>query len=584
MSSKVMSGADPIEKTKKHLRSVLISEKGGVALNRLERDYRELVGQSLPYQALGFHSTTALLEAIPDVCSLQQRNGTLMVVGLASSGTAHILTMVNRQGKKQQGRGGGVQSSRGRGWKAAGQFDGRSAQQKGRIDCQRVGSEGQWGESNGRARGQACMGPTGGVNTFLDSPRQSGGRGMMWDCGNKPPGHGSSGKKFPGNNFFGSRSSGNQPPGKRPPCTKLPGNKFPGTGFPDKSPGNKFSGDGSSDSKHPGNRPPGNENPGSIQDGKREALQLCKGRIGNNEQRGAALKSSKSETGRENPAFVFGGNLSTVPSTSEKWTDVKTSLSQVRPAHFKEIPDLAKALQTAVKETVSDSGLHTTTNFKVGFDATIPNSTVSRIGGEQEEEERMKQLEQRVAVLEQQLREEKAAKETLLASVERALAGEVTCSELKLVRLIHDIKAKILRQQGEKVISLDLNGNETPTEGSAAAKHCKGGSPNIGRILHADVGSKARSGEASIAVKPYPGFLPRALALGTAGQNKGHQGDLRNVRHQKPGGPVVRGNLQTLGSMEDKMKENKMMRDKLSSKSAQSLSCHLRSPDGRMLA
>ena len=55
----------------------------------------------MPYQALGFRSTTALLEAIPDVCSLQQRNGTLMVVGLPSSGTAHILTMVNRQGKKQ---------------------------------------------------------------------------------------------------------------------------------------------------------------------------------------------------------------------------------------------------------------------------------------------------------------------------------------------------------------------------------------------------------------------------------------------------------------------------------------------------
>ena len=57
-----------------------------------------------------------------------------------------------------------------------------------------------------------------------------------------------------------------------------------------------------------------------------------------------------------------------------------------------------------------------------------------------------------------------------------------------------------------------------------------------------------------------------------------------NVRHQKPGGPIVRGNLQTLGSMEDKVKEKNMMRDKLSSKSAQSLSCHLRSPDGRMLA
>ena len=44
MSSKVMSSEDPIEKTKKHLRSVLISEKGGVVLDRLERDYRELVG------------------------------------------------------------------------------------------------------------------------------------------------------------------------------------------------------------------------------------------------------------------------------------------------------------------------------------------------------------------------------------------------------------------------------------------------------------------------------------------------------------------------------------------------------------
>ena len=43
MSSKVMSRADLIEKTKKHLRSVLISEKGGVALDRLEKDYRDLV-------------------------------------------------------------------------------------------------------------------------------------------------------------------------------------------------------------------------------------------------------------------------------------------------------------------------------------------------------------------------------------------------------------------------------------------------------------------------------------------------------------------------------------------------------------
>ena len=59
------------------------------------------VGHSLPYKTLGFQSVTALLESFPDVCSLQQRCGTIMVVGRPSEGTAHVLNMVNRQGKKQ---------------------------------------------------------------------------------------------------------------------------------------------------------------------------------------------------------------------------------------------------------------------------------------------------------------------------------------------------------------------------------------------------------------------------------------------------------------------------------------------------
>ena len=43
MSTRDMGCSDLIGKTKKHLRSVLISEKGGVALDRLSGDYRELV-------------------------------------------------------------------------------------------------------------------------------------------------------------------------------------------------------------------------------------------------------------------------------------------------------------------------------------------------------------------------------------------------------------------------------------------------------------------------------------------------------------------------------------------------------------
>ena len=70
------------------------------------------------------------------------------------------------------------------------------------------------------------------------------------------------------------------------------------------------------------------------------------------------------------------------------------------------------------------------------------------------------------------------------------------------------------------------------------------------------------------------GFLPRALVLGAG--NKGQKDYQRSNRQQKQGGSVVRGNSSTAVSMEDKMVE-----DRLSSKS---LSCHPRSPDGRMLA
>ena len=75
------------------------------------------------------------------------------------------------------------------------------------------------------------------------------------------------------------------------------------------------------------------------------------------------------------------------------------------------------------------------------------------------------------------------------------------------------------------------------------------------------------------------GFLPRALALGMG--HRGPKSNLRSIKHQKQEGPVLRGTLSTAVSMEEKMEEDKMVEDKLSSKS---LSCHPRSPDGRMLA
>ena len=48
--------SDLLEKTKRNLRSVLISEKGGVAADRLERDYRDLVRTSHQLSSFGFLS------------------------------------------------------------------------------------------------------------------------------------------------------------------------------------------------------------------------------------------------------------------------------------------------------------------------------------------------------------------------------------------------------------------------------------------------------------------------------------------------------------------------------------------------
>ena len=82
---------------------MLVSKKGGVAVDLLERDYRELVGTDLPYRALGFPSISSLLAALHDVCAVVRRGGQPTVVGVAGTDTAHIKDMVDRQSTKRQG-------------------------------------------------------------------------------------------------------------------------------------------------------------------------------------------------------------------------------------------------------------------------------------------------------------------------------------------------------------------------------------------------------------------------------------------------------------------------------------------------
>ena len=80
-------------KTKKYLRSTLLSHKGGVDLMSLRRDYREMVGEDVPFNELGFSSLEKLLQSLPDVCNV--RGG--LVTAVVNEATSHISKMVAKQ-------------------------------------------------------------------------------------------------------------------------------------------------------------------------------------------------------------------------------------------------------------------------------------------------------------------------------------------------------------------------------------------------------------------------------------------------------------------------------------------------------
>ena len=53
-----------LEKTKKYLRSTLLSHKGGVEMHMLNNDYRELVGEGIPFTKLKFNGLESLLRSL----------------------------------------------------------------------------------------------------------------------------------------------------------------------------------------------------------------------------------------------------------------------------------------------------------------------------------------------------------------------------------------------------------------------------------------------------------------------------------------------------------------------------------------
>jgi len=89
-----------LDRVKRNLKPTLISRKGGVSLDELNRDYEELNGERIPYQNLRFQTLEAFLRSIPDVCTLHMKQGLLMVAGVVDESNEHIARMIRCQKSK----------------------------------------------------------------------------------------------------------------------------------------------------------------------------------------------------------------------------------------------------------------------------------------------------------------------------------------------------------------------------------------------------------------------------------------------------------------------------------------------------
>ncbi|XP_008998092.1 tudor domain-containing protein 7 isoform X3 [Callithrix jacchus] len=91
----------------KMLRAVLQSHKNGVALPRLQGEYRSLTGDWIPFKQLGFPTLEAYLRSVPAVVRIEtSRSGEITCYAVACTETARIAQLVARQrsSKRKTGR------------------------------------------------------------------------------------------------------------------------------------------------------------------------------------------------------------------------------------------------------------------------------------------------------------------------------------------------------------------------------------------------------------------------------------------------------------------------------------------------
>lgn len=78
------------------LRSCLLTSKSGTPIDQINRDYKSIEGEPIPYRKLGFATINEFLRNVPGLL-MSNRNGTKYIEAIPNSATAHIATMVSEQ-------------------------------------------------------------------------------------------------------------------------------------------------------------------------------------------------------------------------------------------------------------------------------------------------------------------------------------------------------------------------------------------------------------------------------------------------------------------------------------------------------
>ncbi|XP_051579424.1 tudor domain-containing protein 7B-like isoform X2 [Myxocyprinus asiaticus] len=87
-----------VELVKKMLRAVLQPSKSGMSLSQLQVDYKNLMGELIPYKQLGYATLDAFLHSMPSVVRLDKgQSGEVVCHATAGDETAHITKLAARQ-------------------------------------------------------------------------------------------------------------------------------------------------------------------------------------------------------------------------------------------------------------------------------------------------------------------------------------------------------------------------------------------------------------------------------------------------------------------------------------------------------